>query len=176
MTASNGYEPMAFAIETERLFLRLRDVGDATWYLELLGEHPGGTTRSLADARVHLGDQRERTIADGIGFLAIERRARDPEQVGAGPIGYCGLLVGRHSFDEPEIAYELLRHAHGHGYATEAACAVVEATFATGRRRVWATVRIGNEPSFRVLERIGFRRDHVTTDDDGELVHLVRDA
>ena len=30
-------------------------------------------------------------------------------------------------------------------------------------------------PSFRVLEKVGFRRDHYVTDDRGVLVYLVRD-
>jgi len=83
----------------------------------------------------------------GLGFLAITRR------VEADVIGYCGLLVGRASFDEPEIAYELLRRVHGQGYATEAARAVLAAAFATGRRRLWSTVRAWNAPSLRVLEQ-----------------------
>ena len=41
-------------------------------------------------------------------------------------IGYCGLTVrGDGPPDEPELAYELLRAAHGFGYATEAGRAVV---------------------------------------------------
>ena len=47
-------------------------------------------------------------------------------------IGYCGLIVGRSTVDEPEIAYELLRRAPA-GYATEAAGAVLDAAIATGR-------------------------------------------
>jgi RimJ/RimL family protein N-acetyltransferase len=73
-----------------------------------------------------------------------------------------------------EIAYELFRSAHGHGYATEAACAVLAAASTTGRGRVWATVRTWNAPSFRVLEKLGFERDHVSADDRGELVWLTR--
>jgi RimJ/RimL family protein N-acetyltransferase len=161
---------MAFAIETERLSLRLRDREDATWNLELLGEHEGGTTLTLAEAQQHLAEQNVQARASGIGFLAIQRRAEGDV------IGYCGLLVGRGSFDEPEIAYELLRRVHGHGYATEAARAVLDAAFATGRRRLWSTVRAWNAPSFRVLEKLGFRRDHSVTDERGELVYLVRDA
>ena len=103
---------MAFAIETERLSLRLRDREDATWNLELLGEHEGGTTLTLAEAQQHLAEQNVQAHASGIGFLAIQRRAEGDV------IWYCGLLVGRGSFDEPEIAYELLRRVHGHGYAT----------------------------------------------------------
>ncbi len=46
---------------------------------------------------------------------------------------------------------------------------------ATGRHRLWSTVRPANAASLRVLEKIGFRRDHVTTDDRGDVVYLVRD-
>jgi RimJ/RimL family protein N-acetyltransferase len=165
------YRPMAFAIETERLVLRLRGPADAAWNLELLGEHePPPPRRSLADEQARLAAQHIRAQERGLGFLAIQRRAEGDR------IGYCGLLVGRASFDEPEIAYELLRRVHGHGYATEAARAVLDAAFATGRRRVWATVRAWNAPSFRVLDKLGFRRDHTLTDERGEVVYLYRDS
>ena len=90
-------------------------------------------------------------------------------------LGYCGLVIGRATIDEPEIAYELLRSAHGRGYATEAAAAIVDAARATGRQRLWSTVRTWNTPSFRVLEKIGFRRDHTTTDEHGDIVWNVLD-
>jgi RimJ/RimL family protein N-acetyltransferase len=64
--------------------------------------------------------------------------------------------------DEPEIAYELLKRVHGHGHATEAARAVLGAAIATGRKRLWSTVRTWNTPSFRVLDKLGFERDHVS--------------
>lgn len=63
---------------------------------------------------------------------------------------------------------------HGQGYATEAASAVLDAAIATGRKRLWSTVRPWNVPSFRVLDKLGFERDHVSTDDRGELVWLTR--
>jgi RimJ/RimL family protein N-acetyltransferase len=97
--------------------------------------------------------------APGLGLLPIVRRSEGDV------IGYCGLTIGQATFEEPEIAYELARRVHGHGYATEAARAVVEAAAATGRHRLWATVREWNAPSFRVLEKLGFyRRDRVTED------------
>jgi RimJ/RimL family protein N-acetyltransferase len=161
---------MSFSIETERLSLRLRGQEDAAWNLELLAEHEGGTTRTLAEAQQRLAEQNVQARESGIGLLAIRRRTEGD------PIGYCGLIIGRGSFDEPEIAYELLRRAHGHGYATEAARAVLDAAFATGRRRIWATVGAWNAPSFRVLEKIGFRRDHSVTDERDEVVYMVRDA
>ncbi|MGI8693366.1 MAG: GNAT family N-acetyltransferase, partial [Geodermatophilaceae bacterium] len=82
--------------------------------------------------------------------------------------GYCGLIVGRSTVDEPEIAYERLRRAHGRGYATEAGRAVLDAAIATGRTRLWSTVRTWNAASFRVLEKRGCQRHHVVTDDQGD--------
>ena len=77
--------------------------------------------------------------------------------------------------DEPELAYELLRRFHGRGYATEAARALVDAAAATGRHRLWSTVRPWNVASLRVLEKLGFRIDHTMTNDHGEVIYLVRD-
>ena len=37
-------------------------------------------------------------------------------------------------------------------------------------------IRMGREPSFRVLEKCGFHRDHTTIDEKGELVWLVREV
>lgn len=164
-----SYRPMSFSIETERLSLRLRAREDAVWNLQLLGEHEGRTELTLAEAEQHLAEQNVTARGVGFGFLAIQRRAERDF------IGYCGLLVGRATFDEPELAYELLRRFHGYGYATEAASAVLDAAFATGRRRLWATVGGWNARSFRVFEKLGFYRDHSVTDEQGELVYMVRD-
>ncbi|MDQ1014299.1 RimJ/RimL family protein N-acetyltransferase [Streptomyces afghaniensis] len=83
------------------------------------------------------------------------------------------LTVGRACVDEPEISYELFQRVHGQGYATEAASAVIDAAIATGRKRLWSTVRPWNAPSFHVLEKPGFKRDHVSIEDSGELVWLT---
>lgn len=88
----------------------------------------------------------------GPGLLAVERKGT------AGVIGYCGLSIhGNGSPDEPELAYELLRAAHGRGYATEAGQAVVTWASEAGYRRLWAGVWDWNAASRRVLEKLGFR-------------------
>ncbi|MFE2938490.1 GNAT family N-acetyltransferase [Streptomyces sp. NPDC059255] len=89
-------------------------------------------------------------------------------------IGYCGLIIGRSTVEEPEIAYELFQRAHGRGHATEAAGAVLNAAIATGRKRLWSTVGAWNTPSLRVLGKLGFERDHVSMEDNGEVVWLTR--
>ena len=161
---------MPTSLHTPRLSLLLRDEGDAVWNHELLGEHEGGTVESVDDVRMRLVEQRVRALDSGIGLLTIRRSADDR------PLGYCGLIIGRCSLDEPEIAYELLKRYHGSGYATEAAHAVLDAAFSTGRSRVWSTVGAWNGPSLRVLDKLGFRRHHeVMIDGAGPVVYLVCD-
>ena len=162
------WKPMAHFVETERLTLRVRDERDADWYRELVAER-GEETLTLEQSKARLERFRQSTEETGIGALAIDRHAEGDT------IGYCALVVGRASLDEPELAYELLQRFHGHGYATEAAQALVEAAAATGRQRLWSTVRAWNAPSLRVLDKLGFRRDHTVADDAGDIVYLVRD-
>lgn len=72
-------------------------------------------------------------------------------------IGYCGLRFdGRGSPQEPELAFELLRRAHGAGYATEAAQEVVAWAAEIGHRRLWAGVRAWNVASRHVLHKLAF--------------------
>ena len=174
---TGSVRPMPATIETERLALRFRDPGDAAWSLELLGERGDGITRTAEEGRARLAGQADEAARNGFGFYAI--RLRPGPIAGAGPelepdpVGYCGLLVGRSTVDEPELAFELFRRAHGNGYATEAAAAVLAAAFAGGRDRIWATVRTWNSASFRVLDELGFRRKRTTIDDGAELVWLL---
>ncbi|MBA2951284.1 GNAT family N-acetyltransferase [Streptomyces himalayensis] len=161
------YSPMPLQLETARLTLRPWIESDVDAHRLLVAERGGGMP-SIEDNRRMIEDQRAASALTGIALLPVTRR-----DVGDF-IGYCGLTVGRASVDEPEIAYELFRRVHGHGYATEAASAVLDAAIATGRKRLWSTVRPWNAPSFRVLEKLGFKRDHVSTEDSGELVWLTR--
>jgi RimJ/RimL family protein N-acetyltransferase len=164
------FRTMAFSIDTERLSLRLRTKDDAECNLELLREHEGGTTLSIGEVEQRMVERNLQAQVEGFGILGI-RRLNEGR-----PIGYCGLIIGRGSFEEPEIAYEILPRFRGHGYATEAAGAVIESVFATGRERLWATVGSRNAPSFRVLEKNGFSAHHSSVGERGEYVWMVRNA
>jgi RimJ/RimL family protein N-acetyltransferase len=161
------YEPMASHLETERLSMRPFAVSDAEELSALWSERDTGTP-GVERAREFIAERLARTAETGLAALPIRRRDEGDF------IGYCGLVVGRSTVEEPEIAYELLRRAHGRGYATEAARAVLDAAIATGRKRLWATVGAWNTPSFRVLEKLGFERDHISEEDVGEVVWLTR--
>ena len=171
------YSDFPKELQTERLRLRQWLPSDAEEHRGLwLERDPRSRRRVDADGHPTVEEMRgwlvenPRGAEPGLGLLPIERR--DTGEF----IGYCGLIVGEGSFDEPEIAYELARRAHGFGYATEAARAVVDAAALTGRRRLWATVRAWNSPSFRVLEKLGFENSsRVTEDSDrGDSIWMTR--
>jgi len=56
---------------------------------------------------------------------------------------------------EVEVGWHLHPDSWGHGYATEAARAVIEQGFAAGLPEVYAVVRPGNEASLAVCARLG---------------------
>ncbi|MGA8207902.1 MAG: GNAT family N-acetyltransferase [Candidatus Dormiibacterota bacterium] len=160
---------MVVHLSTERLLLRPWAESDVDEYRALITERGNGDP-SVANIRERIATQLAATARTGLALLPICRRLEGDF------IGYCGLFVRRTSIDEPEIAYELLQRAQGRGYATEAARAVLVAASATGRTRLWATVGSWNTPSLRVLEKLGFELDRVTTEDDaGEVVWLTRE-
>ncbi|NKI41231.1 GNAT family N-acetyltransferase [Streptomyces physcomitrii] len=161
------YQTMPFHLRTERLLLRPWGESDAA-ELRALHSERGKGTPTVEHTRSLIAKQLTATATTGIALLPLQRREEGDF------IGYCGLTIGRSTLEEPEIAYELFRRAHGRGYATEAAEAVLDAARATGRRRLWATVGTWNTPSFRVLEKLGFGRDHLSTEDSGEVAWLTR--
>ncbi|MEN2739261.1 GNAT family N-acetyltransferase [Microbacterium sp. X-17] len=161
---------MPAELSTERLRLRLRDGRDAEWNLRLIAETPEREPLPLDQERARLDAQRRAADDAGFGLYAVEL-------AGSGePIGYCGLIVGRASAAQPELAYELLRGHVGSGYATEAAAAVADAAFEAGFPALWATVQRWNAPSFRVLEKLGFAPRRVTGEDGAVLVWMLRRA
>ena len=150
---------MLDTLETDRLVLRHRAVDEAAIFRQLWTER---------DLRVpphrRIDSEGRPTVEDivaliraareepGPGILAVERKGT------ADVIGYCGLTIhGNGSPDEPELAYELLRAAHGCGYATEAGRAVVTWASEVGYPRLRAGVWDWNTASRRVLEKLGFR-------------------
>lgn len=162
------FAPMSLQLKTERLDLRMWEESDADWYRQLISERGVGMP-SLDETMRKLIGLQERAAEHGIALLTIQRRDEGDF------IGYCGLTIGRATLEEPEIAYELFRRVHNKGYATEAASAILREAVATGRHRLWSTVRAWNTASFRVLEKIGFERHHSTWDERGEVVWNVRE-
>jgi ribosomal-protein-alanine N-acetyltransferase len=59
-----------------------------------------------------------------------------------------------------DIGYVLNRKYWGHGYMTESACTILDVAFKQLKlHRVWATCDTRNRSSYRVMERLGMRRE-----------------
>ena len=156
--------PMPERIETERLILRPWAAIDDVWHRVIVTERDRPPEDPASYSTKVVIEQRHRTQTQGFGLYVIEARAESD------PIGYRGLVVGRATLAEPELAYELLRRAQGNGYATEASRAVVEAAADAGLVRLWATVGAWNTPSLRVLDKLGFTRERVEHLDDRAII------
>lgn len=70
------------------------------------------------------------------------------------------LYLGEDDFDTFELGYVFNRKYHGQGYATESAKAVMDYAFKElGARRITAMCNPKNEASWKLLERLKFRRE-----------------
>jgi len=85
------------------------------------------------------------------GCWAIDRRDGGP------PAGTVLLKPLPNGVGEVEVGWHLHPDSWGHGYATEAARAVVDRAFDEGLLEVYAVVRPGNEPSLAVCRRLGMQ-------------------
>ncbi len=124
---------------------------------------------SILDGEFH-EDWAEGFPGDGETRAARYATIRDTNDVSNAPfVAYVirerasGLLIGGTSFHgQPreravEIGYGLATSKRGHGYATEACCAMLAAAFASGRvDRVEAETDHDNLASKAVLKRAGF--------------------
>src|SRR5689334_10436929 len=146
-------------LESERLLLRPSRVGDAVIFRQLWTERD-----PRVPAHRKISSAGRPTVEDIAAKLRTELEEQGPrlltvERKGAADvIGYCGLTVYESgSPEELELAYELVRAAHGHGYATEASRAVVAWAREAGYRRLWAGVWDWNTVSRRILHKLEFR-------------------
>jgi len=99
----------------------------------------------------------EANSTTGLGAIAIRRK-------GIGEyLGLCGL-VRESDADEAEVFYGLTRSAWGHGYATEACRALIDAAFTQLQvSSVFAIPDLANGASIRVLERAGMQLSVAST-------------
>jgi ribosomal-protein-alanine N-acetyltransferase len=75
-------------------------------------------------------------------------------------IGTISLRLRDENRATADFGYALNRKYWNHGYATEASRAVVDAAFRQlGLHRVWATCDVRNHASYRVMEKLGMRRE-----------------
>jgi [ribosomal protein S5]-alanine N-acetyltransferase len=75
-------------------------------------------------------------------------------------IGSIGLRIKDEAQRTADMGYVLNRKYWGHGYMTESARAILNVAFNRLKlHRVWATCHAQNRASYRVMEKLGMRRE-----------------
>jgi [ribosomal protein S5]-alanine N-acetyltransferase len=165
-------------LETERLALTQLSDRDADFIVGLLNEpsflrYIGDRgVRSAEDARRYI---REGPVAGyeryGYGLLRVALRGDGT------PIGMCGVLK-RDTLPDPDLGFSFLPAWWSQGYALEAATAVMRhARNVLRLGRILAITTHDNNPSMRLLGRLGFRFDRMVRlgDDVTELRLFISD-
>jgi RimJ/RimL family protein N-acetyltransferase len=159
------HEAVSWPVRTARLTLRPAVADDlaATWEYRRLPEVSRWLTRAPATPE----EYREQ-------FLDPERLARTVVvELQGEVIGDLMLKVedawaqaevaDRARGTQAELGWVLHPQHSGHGYATEAVRALIDLAFDDlGLRRVTAGCFAANEASWRLMERVGMRRETVT--------------
>jgi len=144
--------PRSPVLKTRRLVLRAPVPGDARALAALMNDRriAENTARvphpyTLKDAETFIDSV---TGGSELSFLVTLSDGR--------VIGGCGIATLR--ADGPEIGYAIGVAHWGHGYATEAARAVIDHAFRDiGLNELLAGARVSNPASRRVLEKCGFQ-------------------
>ncbi|MFD7898367.1 GNAT family N-acetyltransferase [Streptomyces sp. NPDC059743] len=143
-----------FFLETPRLRLRSLTESDLD-HVVALDNDPGVRRFIDAGRPVSSDTVRRETLPRllGRGFWAAEESATGEW------LGWFSLEPeSEPGWDVVELGYRLRRSAWGHGYATEAARALVDKAFTElGTERVTAQTMTVNSASRRVLEKTGLR-------------------
>lgn len=69
------------------------------------------------------------------------------------------IYCGKREYNAREIGYIVNKHFQRKGYATEALSAVIARAFSDGVHRVFAECDPRNIPSWKLLEKVGLRRE-----------------
>lgn len=145
-------------LETDRLVLRRISTHDAEFILRLLNEpsflrYIGDRgVRSLEDAQAYIA-KGPITSYDrhGFGLLLVSRKDDGV------PLGMCGLLK-RDTLRDVDVGFAFLPEFWGHGYAFEAASAVLSyGKEVLGLGRIVAITSPDNDGSIRVLTKLGMQ-------------------
>jgi RimJ/RimL family protein N-acetyltransferase len=152
----------AYPIQTERLLLRPFAETDFDALLAIqsradVARYLYWDPRTAAEVRETLDTKVRATaiIAEGDN-LSLAAVLRDSDEL----IGDCSLLWASAEHRQAEIGFAFHPDHHGHGYATEAAAALLALAFDGLRaHRVFGRLEARNTASARVLERLGMRKE-----------------
>ncbi len=141
-------------LETRRLILRRFAPGDEMALLKIYGDEtanrflPWFPLRTLEEAEALLWERYLSAYGQGEGYRYAVCRREDGV-----PMGYVHVSAG----ESRDLGYGFRSDCWGHGFATEAASAVVERLRLDGVPFVTATHDVNNPRSGHVMRRLGMR-------------------
>lgn len=149
-------------IETERLRLRPFSRGDVDAVFayrqredvaRYLFDEPMSREACAEAVQLRTGQTAWQNEGDKI-LLAVERKADHAM------LGEISLIWRSEPARQGELGYIFHPDHHGKGYATEAALALMRVGFeAAGLHRIYARCDARNAASYRLMERLGMRRE-----------------
>ncbi|MBA3450587.1 MAG: GNAT family N-acetyltransferase [Chloroflexia bacterium] len=148
-------------LTTERLMLRefAADNWQALHAIESLPEvarYQSFDPRTVAESRAYVQETSQHESDDPRLTYDLAVILRSADRL----IGRCGLGITDDDHREAMLWYTLHPDEWGRGFTTEAARAVVDAGFRELRlHRIWADCDPANIASWRVLEKLGMRRE-----------------
>jgi len=160
---------VAWPVRTERLTIRpaTLDDADATWEIRRIESVGRWMTAAAGDRehfRRHFGEPERlsRTL-----LMELDGAVIGDLYVAVGDAWAQTEVLDAARGVQAEIGWVLAPGHEGRGYATEAVTELLRICFEDlGLRRVFAQCFADNEPSWRLMERIGMRREE----------HAVRDS
>lgn len=159
---------MKIIAQTERLYLREATEDDASFFFALMTSPDwirnigDRGLKEVEDARQYLIDKiiPEYQLPNTGYFVACLKSTDEP-------IGNAGVLK-REFMTDPDLGYSFLPTHFGKGYATEAAGAMLSyARTEWGLTTLCAFTTVENEPSQRVLKKLGFHQKGEPFEHDG---------
>lgn len=96
-------------------------------------------------------------VLNGFGGLAVERLS-DGKLIGNVTLFTAHRAIEPRFGDQPEMGWIFATESHGTGMAFEATSALLDWAEATlAPQPIWAIISQGNEPSFKLAGRLGFK-------------------
>lgn len=165
-----------FLLTTDRLILRRLTPGDAPFMLAL--QTSPDYLKYIGDRGVHNEEDARRYIENGA-LVSYEKYGYGPYAIqligDENVLGVCGLFK-RDNLEHPDLGFAFLPGQTGKGYGYEASAALMAYAAANWQIKCLLGITVPyNQPSIRLLQKLGFRLERTTrlADDAEELMVYV---
>jgi [ribosomal protein S5]-alanine N-acetyltransferase len=138
-------------IETKDLIIRNFEPSDENDLCEYMLQRVNAEFEAYTDFTCEKAKKEVEFRAQSDEFYAIELK-KEQKVIG-------NIYLGKRSFNTRELGYVLNENYQRKGYGSDASEAVIEYMFNQGVHRIYAECAPQNEPSWKLMEKIGMIRE-----------------